>query len=610
MRKRKLLALTTVGILLHLFVHAQQPILGLETYFEEAYWRYPNIPHGVLEAAAYSASRMTNLQPSPNESDNCTGMPHRFGLFGLIENGRGYFKNNLWTICNNSHITPEQYNKDVRLQILAVAKYLSREASIRQMDVRMSAEDFAVIFDRLAEFPDDSSAINKYALALYKYDIYDQLQRGINTPSLKRAPVKVKMEQIFPAPLLRKLQSPAVEINVSTDSIIQNTTNPVDANSTSIFATNRMPDASSTTNETADVTADYPSAIYVRANANNYKIGRNNTKITNITIHTTQSSYAGTVSWFKNPAAAVSTHYIIRSTDGQITQMVKESDMAYHVQSANAYTIGIDHEGYVEQGNKWYTDKMYLASVELVRNICARRGIDETACYRGLATSNVNLLPASIHIKGHQHYNGQTHTDPGKYWNWNKYADMLLEKNAPDKEKDQQFMTIPNGIYRITNVGSKKVMNTRDCSGAPLTRVTQTAWNGQDCQRWRFEYAGDGWYKVISLVSGRALDVPGGSKDNIQVHLKDPKENDCQLWRLLEEGSKGELRMVNKASGKVLEVFAGSANNGAAVLQSAWNGKSRQKWTLVAVNATELSNDDHRFRQVHLETTEAIPTGN
>ncbi|THU38494.1 hypothetical protein FAM09_17675 [Niastella caeni] len=612
MKKRKLLALTTVGILLNLFVQAQQTILGLETYFEEAYWRYPNIPRGLLEAAAYSASRMTNLQPSVHDADNCTGMPHRHGLFGLVENGRGYFKNNLLTVCSNSNITPEQYNKDVRLQILAVAKFLSREASIRQLDVRISPEGFAIVFDLLAEFPDDSSTINKYALALYKYDIYDHLQRGINLPSLKRAPVKVRMEQIFPVALLRKLQSPEIQINVDKDSIQLHNNNAADANSTSIFATNRMPDVNAAT-ETAEVSgADYPSAVYVGANDNNYKSGRNNTKITHVTIHTTQGSYAGTISWFKNPAAAVSTHYIIRSTDGQISQMVKESDMAYHAQGANSYAIGIDHEGYVEQGSKWYTDKMYHASADLVRNICSRLAIDETTCYRGPATIGTNFLAAGIHIKGHQHYNGNTHTDPGKYWDWNKYADMVMNKSILDNEKEQAFATIPNGIYRITNVNSKKVLNTRDCSGAPLARITQTAWDGRDCQRWRFEYAGNGWYKITSAVSGRALEVPGGTKDNVQIHLKDLKDNDSQLWRLLEGGSKGQLRLVNKASGKVLDVFAGSANNGAAILQSAWNGKTRQKWTLVPVNSTDTEDEAHRFKKVHLDTeaTEVIPTGN
>jgi N-acetyl-anhydromuramyl-L-alanine amidase AmpD len=605
MRKRKLLALTTVGILLQLFVHAQQNILGLETYFEEAYWRYPNIPRGLLEATAYSASRITNLEPSASDADNCSGMPPRYGLYALIENGRGYFKNNLLTVCNNSSITPEQYKKDVRLQILSVAKFLSREASIRQMDARTSAEAFSVIFDKLAEFPDDSSATNKYALALFKYDIYDHLRNGFNTPSLKRAPVKVQLTQIFPAPLLRKLQSPAVQIDAGRDSIRFTTTvMPADAGNT-IFASNHVGGAPKTT-EDEGVAADYSPAMYVRAHNNNYQSGRNAAKISHLAIHTTQGSYAGTISWFRNPAAHMSAHYIIRATDGQVTQMVNENDMAYHVQGANANTIGIEHECYMEYGNKWYSDKMYRASAALVRDICARRAIDETSCYGGVATAGTNAQPAAIHIKGHQHYSGVTNTDPGKYWNWNKYANLLQEQYKPDTEEEIQFMSIPNGIYRITNVGSKKVMNTRDCSGNQLARVTQTAWNGKDCQRWRFEYAGDGCYKITNLVSGRALEVPGGSKNNVQVQLKDAKENDSQLWRLLETGSKGQLRLVNKASGKVLEVFAGSANNGAAVLQSAWTGKSRQKWMLVAVTEKEESAEEHHFRQVNLETTEAV----
>jgi N-acetyl-anhydromuramyl-L-alanine amidase AmpD len=594
MRKWKLIALVAMGILMHQIVQAQQPILGLESYFEEAYWRYPNIPHGLLEATAYSASRLTNLQPALHDADNCTGMPQGYGLFALIENGKGYFKNTLKTVCSHSGITPDQYKNDVRLQVLSVAKFLSREASIKQLDVRIPAEGFAVIVDELAEIPDDSSAINNYALALFKYDIYDQLQKGINTPSLKRAPVKVQLEQIFPAPLLQKLQAPAVDINIEKD------------NNTTIFAANKQPAIAATNEQT---TADYPSAIYVMANTNNFQSGRNGTKVTHVTIHTAQGSYAGTISWFKNPGAHMSAHYIIRASDGQVTQMVKENDMALHVQSANAYSIGIEHEGYIEYGNKWYTDKMYKASAALVRNICTRYAIDATACYRGLATTNSNAQSGAIHIKGHQHYSGNTQTDPGKYWNWTRYAELIVEKETTGTEKEIQFATIANGVYRITNVNSKKVMNTRDCSGKSLAFVTQTTWDGKDCQRWRFDYAGDGWYKIINLVSGRALEIPGGSKDNVQLILKDAKDNDNQLWRLLETGSKGEMRLVNKASDKVLEVFAGSAKNGASVLQTAFTGKTRQQWLLTAVNES-AEPADNRFKQVHLDSmaTGAIPT--
>jgi N-acetyl-anhydromuramyl-L-alanine amidase AmpD len=586
MRKRTLLVLLAVGVLWHPDLKAQQPILGLESYFEEAYWRYPNVPRGLLEAMAYSASRLTNLQPSLHDADNCTGMPQRYGLYALIENGKGYFKNNLWTVCQSGGITPDQYNKDVRLQILSVAKYLSREASFKQLDVRISAEGFAEILDKLAEFPNDSSVVNKYALALFKYDIYDQLLKGINIPSLKRAPVKVQMEQIFPAPLLQKLQAPVVDLNASTDSPVIQTV------------------AAVTGTQTA---ADYPSAIYVLANDNNYQGGRHGAKVTHVTIHTAQGSYAGTISWFKNPAAHMSTHYIVRASDGQITQMVKESDMALHTQSANAYSIGIEHEGYIEYGNNWYTDKMYKASAALVHNICMRNAIDETTCYRGLATTNSNAQSGAIHIKGHQHYSGNTQTDPGKYWNWNRYAELITGNETAGTEKEINFATIANGIYRITNVNSKKVMNTRDCSGKSLSYVTQTTWDGKACQRWRFEYAGDGWYKITNLVSGRALEVPGGSKQPIQLLIKDAKENDNQLWRLFEAGNNGELRLVNKVSDKVVEVFGGSANNGAAVLQSAFTNKTRQKWMLIPVN--EAAEDEaHRFKQVQLDSAEVMPT--
>jgi len=602
MTKRKLLLLITVGILQQLHAHSQQPILGLESYFEEAYWRYPNIPHGLLEATAYSASRLTNLQPALHDADNCTGMPQRYGLFALIENGKGYFKNTLKTVCSNSGITPDQYKNDVRLQVLSVAKFLSREASFKSLDVRISIEGFAVILNELAEIPNDSSAINNYALALFKYDIYDQLQKGINTPSLKRAPVKVQLEQIFPAPLLQKLQSPAVDITIEKDSLVIQT---AAAGNTSLFAANKQP-AVAVTNEQTE--ADYPSAVYVMANTNNYQSGRNGTKVTHVTIHTAQGSYAATISWFKNPGAHMSSHYIIRASDGQVTQMVKENDMALHVQSANAYSIGIEHEGYIEYGDKWYTDKMYKASAALVRNICTRYAIDTTACYSGLATTNSNAQSGAIHIKGHQHFSGNAQTDPGKYWNWTRYAELIVEKETAGNEKEIPFATIANGVYRITNVNSKKVMNTRDCSGKSLAHVTQTTWDGKDCQRWRFDYAGDGWYKITNLVSGRALEIPGGTKENVQLLLKDAKENDNQLWRLLESGSKGAMRLVNKASNKVLDVFAGSANNGASVLQTAWKGKTRQQWLLTAINESAEGEDNH-FKQVNLDSTAtgAIP---
>src|SRR3546814_1715674 len=66
-----------------------------------------------------------------------------------------------------------------------------------------------------------------------------------------------------------------------------------------------------------------------------------------VAIHTMQGSYAGSISWFQNSSSQVSAHYLIRSSDGQVTQMVREYNKAWHVRSHNPRSIGIEHEGYI-----------------------------------------------------------------------------------------------------------------------------------------------------------------------------------------------------------------------------------------------------------------------
>src|SRR5690606_16925668 len=117
--------------------------------------------------------------------------------------------------------------------------------------------------------------------------------------------------------------------------------------------------------------ADYAPALLVPAASCNYG-SRNGVAVSAVTIHTVQGTYAGCISWFQNCAASVSAHYVIRSSDGQITQMVSESDRAFHVGSENPYTIGFEHEGYVNNP-AWYTQAMYQSSANLVQDIVADR---------------------------------------------------------------------------------------------------------------------------------------------------------------------------------------------------------------------------------------------
>lgn len=153
----------------------------------------------------------------------------------------------------------------------------------------------------------------------------------------------------------------------------------------------------------------YPSNIHQSpAYSGNYTSGRGGVSISTIVIHDMEGSYGSAISWFKNPASQVSAHYCIRSSDGDITQMVSEGNTAWHagVYSYNQKAIGIEHEGYASDPGRWYTDVMYRRSAQLSAAITKRYGI---AIDRSHIIGHAEVPPPN------------THTDPGTGWDWNKY---------------------------------------------------------------------------------------------------------------------------------------------------------------------------------------------
>lgn len=172
----------------------------------------------------------------------------------------------------------------------------------------------------------------------------------------------------------------------------------------------------------AAASTDYPPAIWNPAASCNYSA--RTTSISHVAVHTTQGSYAGTISWFQNCASSVSAHYVIRSSDGQVTQMVREADKAWHVGNSNGYTVGIEHEGYVSNPSAWYTTAMYNASAALTRDILASRGLTQKV-YNGSSGWSAVVSDSTYNVKGHVNYANQTHTDPGSGWDWPRYKSLV-----------------------------------------------------------------------------------------------------------------------------------------------------------------------------------------
>ena len=157
---------------------------------------------------------------------------------------------------------------------------------------------------------------------------------------------------------------------------------------------------------------DYGPAAWAPASTSNYTVANRESdyNINYVVIHVTQGSYAGSISWFQNPAAKVSAHYIVRSSDGAITQSVREKDIAWHAGNwtYNTQSIGIEHEGFVSDSS-WFTDAMYRSSAALTRNL----------------TTKYAIARDRSHIIGHVEVPGATHTDPGQFWNWTYYMQLV-----------------------------------------------------------------------------------------------------------------------------------------------------------------------------------------
>ncbi len=160
-------------------------------------------------------------------------------------------------------------------------------------------------------------------------------------------------------------------------------------------------------------TVDQPGARWTAASDANYRYADrpDDYRIDRIVIHVTQSRDEDAARAFGDPAHQAAAHYLIRSSDGRLTQLVREADVAYHAGNRewNERSIGIEHEGYVDAPDRWFTDSAYRASAQLAADISARYDIPIDR----------------EHIVGHSEVPGATHTDPGPYWDWDRYLDLV-----------------------------------------------------------------------------------------------------------------------------------------------------------------------------------------
>ncbi len=144
-----------------------------------------------------------------------------------------------------------------------------------------------------------------------------------------------------------------------------------------------------------------------------------------VVIHTCEGSYSSCWSWLTNTAASASAHYVVNTTGTEVSQLVRESDRAWHISatydcakngntlcslngaSSNTHSVGIEHAGFASQTS--FPTAQIDASAKLACSI----------------TKKWSIPRDRFHLVAHGQLQPATRTDPGANWPWTTYLNKV-----------------------------------------------------------------------------------------------------------------------------------------------------------------------------------------
>ncbi|HLM47894.1 MAG TPA: N-acetylmuramoyl-L-alanine amidase, partial [Myxococcaceae bacterium] len=210
------------------------------------------------------------------------------------------------------------------------------------------------------------------------------------------------------------------------------------------------------------MSADYAPAIW--RPSPNYGSRPSGYDISMIVIHTCEGSYSSCWSWLVNSSSGVSAHYVVNESGSEISQLVAETNRAWHVaasydcglngsvmcglngQSVNNFSVGIEHGGYASQSS--FPTGQIDASAKLSCDISRDR----------------TVVRDSYHIVAHGRLQPATRTDPGPNWPWSTYISkiqsycgsggLVIDSNNANNNTSQGYIDAPSANWTSsTNVG-------------------------------------------------------------------------------------------------------------------------------------------------------------
>lgn len=154
----------------------------------------------------------------------------------------------------------------------------------------------------------------------------------------------------------------------------------------------------------------------------------------------------------------------------------------------------------------------------------------------------------------------------------------LMETTTP-------YVNIVDGLYTIkTKLNTKMALDVDGNKTANFTNIQIYESNNSIAQKFYIRPTGDGWYKFISPLSGKCLNVNGNTKKaGSNVSLYESKPWDGQKWRICQAGK--DFVIKSKLGNVCLDVDSAKKKNGTNIQIYGVNNTAAQKWTISETNA-------------------------
>lgn len=138
-------------------------------------------------------------------------------------------------------------------------------------------------------------------------------------------------------------------------------------------------------------------------------------------------------------------------------------------------------------------------------------------------------------------------------------------------------------VYKIVNKQSGKLIDVAGASTANSANIQQWHDLGIAAQQWRAVDVGSGYWKFINMNSGKVIDVAGASTangGNISQYTDSGTAN--QQWTITGVGN-GFWKIINRNSAKAIDVEVSGRDDGRNISQFTDSGTANQQWAFIDV---------------------------